>query len=98
MMPLSSRHLLFTEIGKDLPDRITFSPEQTRLIQRCLAERAHRLIFADEPMELVSKLRPRHVDATMFRAEEEEWSRWHATQSAALAKAVREESNPFPDG
>ncbi|HEX9216251.1 MAG TPA: DUF4238 domain-containing protein [Gemmatimonadales bacterium] len=82
-MPLSRRHLLFAHIGQDAPDRFTFSPEQTLKIQRFLAERAHRWIFAREPITRVTWLRPRHVSAAAFKAEEEQWRKWHGEQSAA---------------
>ncbi len=53
LMPLSPRHLLFTHLGSTAPDRFTFSPEQTALIQRFLAERAHRWIVLAEVLALL---------------------------------------------
>jgi len=83
MMPLSPRHLLFTQVGRDAPDRFAFPPDQTYEIQRILAERAHRWIFAEEPRTRVTWLRPRHVSAEGFKAEEEAWRTWHREQNAA---------------
>jgi len=82
MMPLSPRHLLFTHVGQDAPDRIRFSEDQSAKIQRFLAERAHRWIFAQQPVKRVAWLRPRHVDAEAFKAEEREWADWHDRQNA----------------
>src|ERR1043166_2454487 len=85
MMPLSPRHLLFTHVGQDAPDRIRFSEDQSAKIQRFLAERAHRWIFAQQPVKRVAWLRPRHVNAEAFKAEEREWANWHDKQNAAEA-------------
>ncbi|MCK4486598.1 MAG: DUF4238 domain-containing protein, partial [Desulfobacterales bacterium] len=68
LMPLSPRHLLFTHIGSDAPDRFTFSVEKTFEIQKFIAERALRWIFAHKPMSLIAQLRPRHVDAVAVKA------------------------------
>lgn len=91
MMPLSPRHLLFTQVGREAADRLTFAPEQTREIQRILAERAHRWIFAREPTARVAWFRPRHVDAAAFKAEEEEWRNWHRKQNAADQPSLQDE-------
>jgi hypothetical protein len=82
-MPLSPQHLLFTEIGSDLPDRFVFSPEKTLIIQKFLAEKALRWIFAYDRMNVVPKLRPRHIDPVAFKAEQEQWKNWHNEQSKA---------------
>jgi len=79
-MPISPRHLLFTQIGEDFPDRLTFTSDQTKQFQRLIAERALRLIFAHEPLEIISKLRPRHVDPEAFKHEKEQWENWHEIQ------------------
>lgn len=84
-MPLSPRHLLFTQIGSDIPDRLTFSYEKTLEIQRFLAEKALRWIYAHEPLNIVAKLRPRHIDPVTFKAEQEQWKNWHNEQSKAEA-------------
>src|SRR5262249_54843064 len=46
IFPMSPRHLLYTQIEADVPDRFTCSEELTQVIQRFLAERAHRWIFS----------------------------------------------------
>ena len=55
-MPISPRHLLFTQIGDEFPDNFTLSVDETRKFQRFLAERSHRWIYADRPLGIVSKL------------------------------------------
>ena len=82
-MPLSPRHLLFTEIGYDLPDRLTFTPEKTKLIQSLIAERALRWIFAHKRLKIIKKMRPRHIDPETFENEEEQWKNWHNIQQQA---------------
>jgi hypothetical protein len=72
-MPISPRHLLFTQIGDYLPDRLTFSSDQTKQLQRLITERALRWIFAHEPLRIINKLRPRRVDPEEFKHEAEQW-------------------------
>ena len=82
-MPLSPRHLLFTQIGDDLPDRLTLTSEQTNQFQRLIAEGAFRWLFAREPLSFIGKIRPRHVDPEAFKNEEEQWGNWHEIQKQA---------------
>lgn len=86
IVALSPRHLMFTQIGEAAPDRFAFSAEKTLEIQRMLAQRADQWIFAGEPMPLVPRLRPRHVDAAAVRAEAQAWRAWPAAQNAAEAR------------
>jgi hypothetical protein len=79
-MPISPRHLLITQIGDELPDRLTLSTDQTKQFQKFIAEGAFRWIFAREPQALVRQLRPRHVDAQAFKNEAEQWKTWHEQQ------------------
>ncbi len=83
LMPISPRHLLFTQIGDDLPDRLTLTSEQTKKFQRLIAERAFRWLFAREPMSIISQMRPRHVDTEAFTNEEKQWRNWHKFQKQA---------------
>ena len=73
---LSPRHLLYAQVGTPHPERFTFAADQTRMIQRMLAERSHRWIFAREPIATVAQDRPRIVDAERFQAEEQFWADW----------------------
>lgn len=82
-MPISPRHLLFTQIGDYLPDRLTFTSDQTKQIQSLIAERAFRWIFAREQLVFLEKMRPRLVDPEAFKDEEERWKNWHDLQKQA---------------
>lgn len=82
-MPLSPRHLLFTQIGDEFSDRFTLTAEQTRKLQRFIAERAFRWIFASQQLETVINLRPRYVDSEALDRELEQWKEWHRQQSEA---------------
>jgi len=86
IMPLSPRHLLFTQIGSESPDRFTFSEEITLKIQGFVAERALRFIYALHPIDRISLLRPRFVDSVAVKYEEEQWRKWHNEQSSAVGK------------
>lgn len=82
IMPLSPNHLLYTQIGSDAPDHFTLSTEKTYEIQKFLAERSSRWIFAHKRVPGVVKLRPRHVSLADFNNEEEQWKNWHQKQSS----------------
>ena len=84
MMTLDSRHLLYTKIGHRPPERGSVVPRpQAVAIRRFIAEHAHRFIFAASPDPEVAMMRPRTVDATSLRREQELWRKWHQEQSAA---------------
>ena len=83
MMPLTPRHLLFVEVGRDSGRKATFSVSQTNQLRRYLLERAHRWVFATEPLNWVVRSRPRVVDEDAFHREAELWRRWHRDQSEA---------------
>jgi hypothetical protein len=81
MMPLSPRHLLHVQVGAKRRGIEQSSEEQTRLIQRMLLLRAHRLVFATSEDDWIVKQRPRTVNRTAFEEERDAWGRWHAEQS-----------------
>lgn len=80
LMPISPKHLLFTEIGKNLPNRFVFTDRLTYEIKRFIAERAYRSIFAHKRMPEVKQLRPRIINLQMYREEQEVWRNWHNDQ------------------
>jgi hypothetical protein len=82
-MPLSPEHLLFTQIGEDVPDYFVFPKEKTIGIQKFIAERAFRWIFAKSPLKIIEKHRPRKVDKELYYSEEENLKRWHEEQVLA---------------
>lgn len=83
IMPLSPKHLLFTQIGSEMQDRFTFSREKTFEIQKFIAERAFRWIFAKQQIGIIEKYRPRHIDAERYKVEQEQLKKWHTEQSEA---------------
>lgn len=82
IMPLSPNHLLYTQIGSDSPDRLTFSVEKTYKIQKFLAERAFRWIFAKKRLPGIERLRSRYINLEEYKNDEEQWENWHKKQSS----------------
>ncbi len=80
MMPISPRHLLYVQVGKKAPNRFSFPPKETQLVQRLIVERAHRWVFARKPAPWVVQVRPRVVDHALFVAEQDAWKHWHQEQ------------------
>ncbi len=95
-MPISPTHLLYTQVGSRPPQRGTqFSSEQAEIIRRCIAEHAHRFIFAAKPDANMASLRPRTVSADLLKDEDAQWSKWHEEQTEAERKLMeRSESQP----
>jgi hypothetical protein len=95
--PLSPHHLLYTEVGKRPPLRgERLERDLAEMLRRFIAEHADRMIIAVEPNLDVPRLRPRIVNAALFRAEVEQWRRWHEDQSAGereLMDRVQNEAN-----
>lgn len=86
LLPLSPKHLLYTQVGKRPPQRGEhLKPEHAALVRRFMAEHAHRMIFASSQDAEVARLRPRAVNAEQFRDERVQWAAWHTQQSAAEA-------------
>jgi uncharacterized protein DUF4238 len=77
ILALSPRHLMYTKIGSAGLEGPTLSPEHTLLIQRFIAERAHRWIFARGQPRRAVWFRPRTVDQTAFQTERAVWDSWH---------------------
>lgn len=83
-LPLSPRHLLYTQVGHRPPPRgAVFSRPQTLVIRRIIAEHASRQIFASFDDVEIPKLRPRVVDGAIVQAEKKQWLRWHEEQTEA---------------
>jgi hypothetical protein len=89
-LPLSPHHLMYTQIGKRPPRRAErMSLTQAELIRRFTVEHAHRLVFASKQVAEVSRIRPRVVDADIFRLERDEWQSWHEQQTTAEQELMR---------
>ncbi len=88
-MPISPKHLLYTQVGVRPPRRGTpFTQEQAGIIRRCIAEHAHRFVFASKSDSNISALRVRMVNADLVKDENAQWSKWHEEQTAAERKLI----------
>ena len=80
-MPLSPLHLMYTKIGSSPPPNKTLTPEVSIKIQRFLAEKSRKWIFASERQDEIPILKPRIINSELVRKEQEVWNRWHEEQS-----------------
>jgi hypothetical protein len=96
-VPLSRRHLLFTEIGAEMPPRMRFNRSQTKAIRQAVAARAWRSIFALQQVPDVEHLHPRIVDPDACKSEREQWERFHGGQSEAERHYRVGEAPALPD-
>jgi len=83
MVPLSPTHLMYAKVGSSQFGDGTLSPEMTLSLQRLLAERAHRWIFAQGQPKRAVWFRPRKEDLAAFTREEQAWQAWHEQQRVA---------------
>ena len=84
MLPLGPGHLLYTEVGRPVPQRGTrMNSRLYDLVHRFTVENAYRQVIATSDVENVASVRPRTVDAAYAKAERDRWSTWHAEQTAA---------------
>ena len=91
-MPLSPKHLLFTQIGDEFPDRMILSVKETKMYQKILAERALRWIYSRKPLPEIEEHCPRHIDPIAIHEEEKGREKWHDEQSSAELRFGSEES------
>ncbi len=90
LFPLSPQHLMHAQIGRQQPAVRVLPRDKTFEMQKILAERAYRWIFARSPIKRVSWFRPRVVDRERFENEHEAWARWHQLQSGDGAPTTAE--------
>lgn len=89
LLPLSSKHLLYTKIGSRPSPRGTALDEGTaHLVRRMIIEHADRFVFAQEQSD-VHLIRPRMVCPETFRQEQLAWQNWHRKQSQAEADLLQ---------
>lgn len=83
-LPLSPKHLLFTQVGEKTFQRGDVLPRHMAImLRRMIAEHAHRYIFSPWKDPTIPRYRSRIVDAKAVKNETEMWQRWHEEQSAA---------------
>ncbi len=87
LMPVSPRCLLYTQIGTQHARRFQFTREQTFFVQKVLAERAFRMVFARKKTRKVRWFRPRVVDRQRFLHEQYQRRNWNQEQGVAEADA-----------
>lgn len=84
LLPLSPRHLLFTQIGAQSPEKYTeVSLPMFNTICSAIANNAFRSIFASTQNEFILRARPKIVNAEQFENERQQWREWHEDQSDA---------------
>jgi hypothetical protein len=83
LFPLSSRHLMITEIGTDSYPRRVPSRYQARLFRKMIAEHSHRRIYSSQMEDKIPQLKSRVVDAGAFQTERALWEAWYEDQSRA---------------
>ncbi|AKG35636.1 hypothetical protein VK70_14500 [Paenibacillus durus ATCC 35681] len=79
IFPLSPSLLLYAKVG----ERVTLnniSKELSTMLNRFIAENAHRYIFATNPTKETSEIRPRIVNSEDYENEKREWENWHTGQ------------------
>lgn len=83
IMPLSPRHFLFTEVGKECSDieNISFSKANFALIRNAIIDNATRYVYSLRPIAGIQNLRPRIIDPCYYHELEETRSEWHQRQS-----------------
>ena len=92
MMPVSPRRLLYVQVGKKNPNRLSFPPRHTSLIQQLLVKRAHRWVFGRRREHWVADVRPRTVDRDQLAEEAAAWERWHRDQLQSEIASTRHNS------
>lgn len=88
LVPLSPQHLLYTQIGKPQLRAPQLTREGTFRIQSIIAQRAYRRVFARAPLPRVRWFRPRVVNLSAYRAEEDRWRRFHM-ENSAVEQSIR---------
>ena len=88
VMPLSPHHLLHSQVGRTIRGFRRLSEEQTNAFRNFLLKRAHRLVFSTQPMDWISRERPRLVDRVQFELERQAWEHWHEEQAQAESETL----------
>lgn len=88
-LPLSPKHLLFTQVGEKTFQRGDVLPRHVAImLRRMIAEHAHRYIFSPTKEPTIPQYIPRVVDAQAVKNETDQWQRWHEEQSTAERKLL----------
>jgi hypothetical protein len=83
-LPLSPKHLLFTQVGEKTFQRGDVLPRHMAImLRRVIAEHAHRYIFSPTKDPTIPQYTPRVINAQAVKNETEQWQRWHEEQSTS---------------
>jgi Protein of unknown function (DUF4238) len=83
LFPLTSRHIMFTEIGAGPHPSRYPSLRQAMLFRRMIAEHAHRRVYSLGEDGRILQFRPRVVDPIAFQNERALWEAFYEDQSRA---------------
>ena len=85
LLPLSTTHLMFTQIGqhRPWPRGTTLDTPTAHFFRRLIVENADRFIFSSPPENDIAQMRPRTVCSETSKKEKEMWDNWHQEQSQA---------------
>jgi len=79
VLPISPHIAVCTQVGSNNHGPRQMTVDQTRSLQRFMAERAFRFIIARPGVaEWVRSAKPRTIDAEAYATEQEAWRRWHS--------------------
>jgi hypothetical protein len=82
-MPLSPRHLFFTEVGNNNFQRGDILARSVAIaLRKMVAEHAHRYIYSHSDDQQIEHYRPRVVHPEEFHLDQDFWNSWHKDESA----------------
>ncbi|HEY3390920.1 MAG TPA: DUF4238 domain-containing protein [Prolixibacteraceae bacterium] len=87
IMPISPTRLLITQIGSNMSSKqLDYSQRWSKFFRKIIIEHAHRYVYAIEPQKEMYAIRPRKVDAALFKEEKDMMAGWHEEQMEAEAQ------------
>lgn len=88
IMPLTPRHFLFTEVGKNRTaiDSIVFDEAKITFIRNAIIDNATRYIYAIRPIDEIQNIRPRIIDPEYYHKLNESRINWHRYQTELESK------------
>lgn len=86
LLPLSPKHLLYTQLGTRPPPRgTTLTEQEFSFFRKIILERALRYVFATDQRE-IDIIRPRTVSSELWQQEFKLWANWNEEQSREEAE------------
>lgn len=81
-MPLTPKHLLFAEVGRETKSR-QINTELSTLLCEMIIKHTNRGIYSTSIIKGMLALHPRIVNPSIYKAEQELWNTWHESQRIA---------------